>query len=636
MAGILNFDLGSMDPKVLAFLAGGTVVPGGQAAPNGSAAATAGAPAGASSAAEATQSGQELPPGMTPEQAQAMIAQARPGILGTVFGALGRKGSFDQVRDQITQEHLARQMLPYQIAQNSQALAYRQNLDPSLRYLAVTNPTAFADVMKSRLSPHDTAGGAITTGLGANGDRSVYGSVASKPGESVGFANGQVVQKNPAAPFSVAPSNSVASGDTGQIMSTAPAAPQVVTTSPGQGVSVVNPNGGTPPAPGIPGPGGPPAAAGAPQSGGAQVPRGIRNNNPWNLTNLGKGMWQGQTGRDGDMAVFATPQAGAAAADRNLQAKFSLHGLNTLQGLIADPKWGWDPGNQTYVHTVSADLGVPPGQALNLQDPSVRARVLDSMKKVEVGKFAAQAPNAPGALSGPGAGGPATPIAGGTARQVVAPTMARQATPQEAIAAGKPLGAWEILPDGTWKLQAQPNKDELARVNGMTQAAQALEDVTGLDREFLAVNRRSSTGLQYAGEHWNPIGDIAAGVNPDVGKMEDLANRETLAFRPQGVGRILQAEIPMFRASALDPGRTLGVNQSIAEEHSQTAALLRAKANFYQDWLYTHGNLAGADQAWGRQEAQSQPSAPAPRQGAAGKPPQRPPQPAGWKITPVQ
>ncbi len=65
-------------------------------------------------------------------------------------------------------------------------------------------------------------------------------------------------------------------------------------------------------------------------SGGGQPSRAERNNNPLNLTVPASGPWAGQTGTDGRFAVFASPQAGLAAADQNLQS-YAKQGINTLQ-----------------------------------------------------------------------------------------------------------------------------------------------------------------------------------------------------------------------------------------------------------------------------------------------------------------
>jgi hypothetical protein len=117
-----------------------------------------GASAPTQPAAQAAPQPQGQPGGISPELAQAMIAKARPGFWGTVLGALGREGSFGQIRDQITNENLARQMLPYRVASQSRAMAYGANIpDPTEQALYFNDPTAWGEVQKTRLSDMDVA-----------------------------------------------------------------------------------------------------------------------------------------------------------------------------------------------------------------------------------------------------------------------------------------------------------------------------------------------------------------------------------------------------------------------------------------------------------------------------------------------
>lgn len=119
----------------------------------------------------------------------------------------------------------------------------------------------------------------------------------------------------------------------------------------------------------------------------ASAPRSVRNNNPLNLTTLPQGQWDGQTGADGRFAVFASPEAGMAAADKNLQAYATQHGINTVQGIVNRwaPKGDGANDPQAYAETVAKDIGVKPDQPLDLTNPQTRAMVLHSMAKVERG-----------------------------------------------------------------------------------------------------------------------------------------------------------------------------------------------------------------------------------------------------------
>lgn len=119
------------------------------------------------------------------------------------------------------------------------------------------------------------------------------------------------------------------------------------------------------------------------------IPRGLRNNNPLNLTPL-RGGWAGQTGTDGDFAQFGSMSDGWNAAEQNLIAKVREHGLGTLSGIIGDPNYGWDSKNApAYVGSVSRSLGVAGDQDIGqriLTDPDFRHQVLQTMAGVEVGR----------------------------------------------------------------------------------------------------------------------------------------------------------------------------------------------------------------------------------------------------------
>jgi hypothetical protein len=137
------------------------------------------------------------------------------------------------------------------------------------------------------------------------------------------------------------------------------------------------------------------------------APRGIRNNNPLNLQPLAQGQWAGQTGTDGRYATFATPEAGMAAADKNLQSYATHHGIDTVQGIVSRWAPAGDGANDpaAYAATVAASLGVKPDEKLDLTEGNVRRQVLLAMAKVENGKALAAAPAQPpaGALA---TGGP--------------------------------------------------------------------------------------------------------------------------------------------------------------------------------------------------------------------------------------
>lgn len=115
----------------------------------------------------------------------------------------------------------------------------------------------------------------------------------------------------------------------------------------------------------------------APAGPGGQVPRGIRNNNPGNLRS-----W-GDTPRIGGYARFATPEAGLTAMIKNLQAQQSVHGLNTISGIIS--KWAPPSENNTaaYIAAVAKQTGFGASQPLDLKDKGTVAPLVSSIIKQE-------------------------------------------------------------------------------------------------------------------------------------------------------------------------------------------------------------------------------------------------------------
>lgn len=114
-------------------------------------------------------------------------------------------------------------------------------------------------------------------------------------------------------------------------------------------------------------------------------PRGIRNNNPLNLSfanQPGASMEQHATPR---FARFETPEAGIAASVNQLRL-YQSRGNNTLAGMINT--WAPPSENDTrgYVQRVAQATGLDPNQPVNLDDPAVAARLVQAMAHVETGR----------------------------------------------------------------------------------------------------------------------------------------------------------------------------------------------------------------------------------------------------------
>ena len=170
----------------------------------------------------------------------------------------------------------------------------------------------------------------------------------------------------------------------------------------------------------------------------SSLPRGLRNNNPLNIEAgpFASGM-PGFLGSDGRFARFETADQGIQAADRLLQS-YAGRGLTTPSQIIGR----WAPaadGNDvgSYARSVAAALGVSPDTPLDMQDPTIRRRLIDAMSVHENG------------TGGPSGGSP-RPAPTAPPR----PTQTAQASPTTASDADLPPVA--IPPPGPAEVDAQP------------------------------------------------------------------------------------------------------------------------------------------------------------------------------------
>ncbi|WP_425909037.1 hypothetical protein [Nitrobacter sp. TKz-YC02] len=141
---------------------------------------------------------------------------------------------------------------------------------------------------------------------------------------------------------------------------------------------------------------------GAPQqapTANAGDPRGIRNNNPLNLEASPFTQKQpGFSGSDGRFGQFGSMEQGLEAAGNLLQS-YAQRGINTVSGIINR----WAPANDgnpvnAYAQFVARKAGVDPNTPIDLNDPSLRQRVVGAMAEFENGRPVQVASNDPAAL----------------------------------------------------------------------------------------------------------------------------------------------------------------------------------------------------------------------------------------------
>ena len=120
--------------------------------------------------------------------------------------------------------------------------------------------------------------------------------------------------------------------------------------------------------------------------GDASQPRGIRNNNPGNVMKGGDS-WKGEVqGNDPRYVTFSSPEAGIRAMGKTLLTYQDKHGIDTVEGIIA--RWAPATENNTvaYATTVAKEMGVKPGDPLNLRDTATLTKLTRAMIRVENGQ----------------------------------------------------------------------------------------------------------------------------------------------------------------------------------------------------------------------------------------------------------
>ena len=117
----------------------------------------------------------------------------------------------------------------------------------------------------------------------------------------------------------------------------------------------------------------------------AELTRGMRNNNPLNLTYVaGQPMVQGSDGRFG---TYATPQDGIAAAVHQLQLYQTRAGAPLTVSQIVD-KWApASDGNNTgaYLQSIQKLAGLGPNDPVDVTDPAQAQALTSAMAVHESG-----------------------------------------------------------------------------------------------------------------------------------------------------------------------------------------------------------------------------------------------------------
>jgi len=116
----------------------------------------------------------------------------------------------------------------------------------------------------------------------------------------------------------------------------------------------------------------------------ADLPRGLRNNNPGNIRPNPKYTWYGQKGTEHGYCIFDDIEHGIRAMAKDLKSKIG-RGLNTMSKYIpvyAPPE---DNNNtQGYINRVSKETGFNPNTVLTA-DKATLEKLVKAHIAVEVG-----------------------------------------------------------------------------------------------------------------------------------------------------------------------------------------------------------------------------------------------------------
>jgi len=115
---------------------------------------------------------------------------------------------------------------------------------------------------------------------------------------------------------------------------------------------------------------------------------GLTSNNPGNIVYDSRNDWQGSNYADnseGRFESFETPTSGIRALSKLLSNYEKSYGLNTVEGIIARFAPAHENDTEGYANYVADRIGVQPGDALNVSDPTTMHSIVSAIIEFENG-----------------------------------------------------------------------------------------------------------------------------------------------------------------------------------------------------------------------------------------------------------
>lgn len=118
--------------------------------------------------------------------------------------------------------------------------------------------------------------------------------------------------------------------------------------------------------------------------GNSNYPRGLRNNNPGNISDIKSG-WLGQVGSDGRFAIFDSMPWGIRAFLSNYYSSIQKHNTKTLTSYLHRYAPNFENDTTKYINTVASYAGIDANGPIPTDQATV-SKIMRAQFNVELGK----------------------------------------------------------------------------------------------------------------------------------------------------------------------------------------------------------------------------------------------------------